>query len=209
MIFRILIAFVLFLKVYTGISQDFQGKIVFIKRVIDSSGAVINEALTDTVTEYISKGKIRIDQMSGIGKQISIFNSNDSSFVLLIDIYGTKLAISMPKEFINSKDTIQQLIKKRCKKKKVADYKCNYAKIIYTDSSIIEVYYTNKIPAELNYKIDGLNGYPLEYSLIFDDGIQHQKAFLIEESELNEQLFKIPEDYTQMSYKEFMELISN
>ena len=101
----------------------------------------------------------------------------------------------MPKEYATKNPTPEPEIRYRRKKEKIAGYKCRTALVTYPNEDPIVVYYTRKIPANLNLKFEGLKGYPLNRYF--------QIEWVGEEKELSDELFSIPPDYRVMTMKEF------
>ena len=186
-------------------SQDFEGKIIFSVTYAsqDSISKVPSHFKNQTITEYISDDRIRIDQSSSIGNQVSVYRANDSTYFILLNAEDSKIAITMSKEFAVSTGKKVPKIKYKWKSRNIAGFKCKLAIVTYPNEEPIEVYYTKEISPTVNQKFEGLKGYPLLFYFVIDNVIEYHSAVSLEVKELEDDLFEIPEGYKVMTLEEF------
>ena len=186
-------------------AQTFEGKITF---GIDYELPEVMEAqrsmLPSEMIIYIAKGHVRIEQKTMMGDNNVITDTKSKTSVLLMNMMGKKMAITMTDDgkekptpkIVYSKDT-----------KKIAGYECKNATYITEDEAgeeqEMEVYYTEEIPSEANDKLPGLKGYPLEYTINAQGMIMTLSAKTVSKEKVSKKLFEIPEGYEKMSMEDF------
>ncbi len=161
--------------------------------------------LATEMSVYIGKGFTRTEQKTGLGDQIVITNLKTKITTILMNLMGQKIAITS--EGVEEKE-IKKDIKITEETKTIAGYKCK--KAIYTVSAenqennqIVEIYYTEDLPKELNTQFPGLNGYPLEYVIETQGMTITYKAKSVSQEPVDKNLSKIPDGYQKMTTEEF------
>ena len=139
-------------------AQNFEGKINFgIDYELPEAMEAQRSMLPTEMSIYIAKGYVRIEQKTMMGEQNVITDTKSKTSILLMNMMGKKMAITMTDEgkekptpkIVYSKDT-----------KTIAGYECK--KAIYStldearEEQEMEVYYTEEIPSEANDKLPGL-----------------------------------------------------
>ena len=187
-------------------AQTFEGKITFgIDYELPEAMEAQRSMLPSEMIIYIAKGHVRIEQKTMMGEQNVITDTKAKTSVLLMNMMGKKIAITMTDDgkekptpkIVYSKDT-----------KTIAGYECKKATYITEDEAgeeqEMEVYYTEEIPAEANDKLPGLKGYPLEYSINAQGMLMTLAAKTVSKEKVSKKLFEIPEGYEEMSMEDFM-----
>ena len=148
-------------------AQMFEGKITFgIDYELPEAMESQRSMLPSEMIIYITKGHVRIEQKTMMGDQNVITDTKAKTTVLLMNMMGKKMAITMNDD---GKEKPTPTIVYSKETKKIAGYECK--KAIYTtkdeagEEQDLEVFYTEEIPSEANDKLPGLKGYPLEYSI--------------------------------------------
>lgn len=171
---RPLLLFFLVCAFLNGFSQKnlSEGSLVYSMSVETGSAAPKMADMFDgaTNTVYI-KGKMsRIDLVSGLGSEATIFNAaNDNGFILK-DYSGQKLMITLTPEDWESNNGKYKGIsfENTGETATISGYNCKKAVAKYKNGSAFTVYYTNDISlANKSYdpQFAGLPGLPVQYEM--------------------------------------------
>ncbi len=155
---------------------------------------------------YIGEGFTRVEQKTMMGDQIVITDTKEKSAVLLMNMMGQKMAITMNSD--DTPETEEPKIEYLDETKVVAGYNCKKAIVTTKDEEgeeqSVEVYYTKEIPSEANDKLKGLDGFPLEYGISAQGMLMTMKAKEIKKEKVAKNLSEIPEGYETMTMEEFL-----
>lgn len=159
--------------------------------------------------EFINNLNYRIEQVTHLGEQVLLVDGTDSSNILLIEMSGAKLALILPNDSY-TKEQLPKIKKKfQFKKKVVAGFKCKKAMVLQADGSYEVCYYTKKIAPELNAKVPGLKGYPLDFTIVYDGYKMHQRVIEIKENPAqDDMIYEIPTGFVKMTMEEFRSMLS-
>jgi GLPGLI family protein len=129
------------------------------------------------------------------------------SGTLLMNMMGKKMAVEM------SKDDLKDMDKKKSDKKpefkyvdgtkKIAGYECKKAIVKVEGAGEMEIYYTEDLPSGANKQFEGLNGFPLEYTIDSGQFKMKMTAKTVKAETLGADLFIIPSGYDKMTFEEF------
>ena len=167
------------------------------------------ESMLPTKSIIKLKGsKIRTEvPMSMGGDQVIIFDQETKSGHMLMNILGSKMAITLSKEDIMAEEEKfnKPEITYMDEYKTIAGYKCQKAISKTTDDQgnefVSEVYFTEKIP-NLTQNFEGLKGIALQY-VSEQDGV---KSTLTASSVIKEVIpanqFLVPDDYEMKTLEE-------
>jgi len=187
-------------------AQTFEGKITFgIDYELPEAMEAQRAMLPSDMVIYITKGHVRIEQKTMMGDQNVITDTKAKTSVLLMNMMGKKMAITMADD---GKDKPTPKIAYSDETKKIAGYDCK--KAIYTtkdaegEDQEMEVYYTEDIPSEANDKLPGLKGYPLEYTINSSGMLMTLTAKTVSKEKVSKKLFLIPDGYEEMTMEDFM-----
>jgi len=187
-------------------AQVFEGKITFgIDYELPEAMEAQRSMLPSEMIVYITKGHVRIEQKTMMGDQNVITDTKAKTTVLLMNMMGKKMAITMNDD---GKEQPTPTIVYSKETKTIAGYECK--KAIYTtkdqagEEQELEVFYTEEIPSEANDKLPGLKGYPLEYSINAQGMLMTLAAKSVSKEKVSKKLFEIPEGYEEMSMEDFM-----
>ena len=144
--------------------------------------------------------------------QVIVFDNATKSGFVLMSYKGLKYCIKVSEEelkALEAKTDSKPKIEYTTGKKKILGYICKKAYRTDSEGQKSTIYYTNELGVFHNdYKT--LDGFPLFYSMKIKGGIVLEvTASLIDNSEIDEKLFEIPDGYKIMSYTEFKEKMSN
>ena len=190
-------------------AQKFEGKITFsIDYELPEAMESQRSMLPSEMIIYIGKDHTRMEQKTMMGDQNVITNTKTKTSVLLMNMMGKKMAITMSVEDNEKGNDEKPRIVYSDKTKKIAGYNCKKAIAIMTDAAgeeqEMEVYYTNEIPASASDKLPGLKGYPLEYSINTQGMLMTLTAATVSKEKVSKKLFEIPEGYEEMNMEDFM-----
>lgn len=201
----ILIVFVFAIKV----RAQFIGELYYKVDYVVSDSAKFPPKQAEFKKEFINNLNSRIEQESHLGHQTLLVDGADSSNILLIELFDKKIALMLPKDSYTEDQLLKIKKKFQFKKKIVAGYKCKKALIQQKDGSYEVCYYTNKIASELNSKVPGLKGYPLDFTLVYEGYKMHQRVIEIKENPAQEDMiYEIPPGYTKLTMEEFRSMLS-
>ncbi len=192
----------------SGYTQTFSGKISYKISFKDSLGNPVVGMEEQKIAEYLNDTLLRVDQDSRAGMQTTLINFSDSSYHILMDMQGVKLAIIMPENVFETADSLKPKIKYKCKSKTIAGQKCKLAQLTYPDGREQDVYYAKKIPGKFNQKFYGLKGYPMSYQLDERGFELSFEATDVNTSPVDKSYLSIPEDYRRMTMDDFMKALS-
>lgn len=187
--------------------KNWNGKIVY-SIEFSSPDAYGPQGPSEMVT-YIGKGFTRVEQGSSIGLQITLNSIKSGVTTILLDLGGQKVAIST--EVVKDGSEPVPTIDLLDETKVIAGYECRKARytILKQGKQVtFEVFYTPDLPSEANTQFTGLNGYPMQYAIESDGITMTYTAKSVSEEKVDKSLGEIPEGYEQMSYSEFMKMIS-
>ena len=121
-----------------------------------------------TTTIYIKGSQSRSELVSGLGSEVTIYDSKKGSGVILKDYSGQKLMISLTSEDWNKKNSKYEGITFETTNEtmEIAGYNCKKAIARLRDGSSFVVYYTSELEmADKNYdtQFKNLPGLALQY----------------------------------------------
>lgn len=171
--------------------------------------AAMEAMLPDEMTIQIKGQQSRMEQSLGMGmSQITITDMKKGSGVLLMDLMGKKMAMEMSKEELEKMDKNKKSQKKPEFKyvdgsKDIAGYKCKRALVVMEGSAELEIYYTEELPKGASKTYEGLNGFPLEYTIAQGPMKIKVTAEKVKQEKLDNSLFDIPSGYDKITFEEF------
>lgn len=123
-----------------------------------------------TNTVYLKAKKSRVDLISGLGKEITIYDEDKGSAVILKDYSGQKLMITMtPSDWKQNTDKYSDItFTPTGKKKKIGNYDCIEAIATLKDGTHFSVWYTPEVKIEnksYDVQFENLPGLPVQYEL--------------------------------------------
>jgi GLPGLI family protein len=123
-----------------------------------------------TTTIYLKGNNSRTDMVSGLGKEITIFNSKSDNAVILKEFSGQKLMITLTKENWKAKSKMYNDIKFELTSelKTIAGYNTRKAIAQMTDGKSFVVYYApDLVPANKEYDatFSNLPGLAIQYEI--------------------------------------------
>jgi GLPGLI family protein len=171
--------------------------------------AAMEAMLPDEMSIQIKGEKTRLEQSMGMGmSSVTITDMKKGSGVLLMDMMGKKMAVEMSKEELEKMDKKKAADKKPEFKyldetKEIAGYKCKKAIVSVEGAGELEIYYTEDLPAGASKQYEGLNGFPLEYTVAQGPMKIKMTAKTVKQEKLDKSLFETPSGYDKMSFEEF------
>lgn len=193
------------------LAQNFEGKILSkLDYELPEAMEAQRSMLPSDMTTYIGKDFSRVEQKTMMGDQIFISNFSDSSTILLLNMMGKMMAITITPE--DSKgDGKEPKIEYVDETKEIAGYTCKKAIVTMEDENgeemQTEVYYTEEIPARASDKIKGLKGFPLQYTILTQGMTMTVTATSVSQEKVSKKLKEVPEGYEQMTMAEFQNMM--
>jgi GLPGLI family protein len=166
---------------------------------------------TESVIRF--KGPMsRVDMSMGMGiSSATIMNNKSGEVVSMTDMMGNKTAIRVSAEENRklSKES-EPSVEFTADKKDIAGYPCKKA-LLKNDKGgePMEIYYTDKIAARYSNTNEWskINGFPLEYTMRQNGITMKMTATEVSPEKINDELFKIPDDYKMMTMEEMMKMM--
>jgi GLPGLI family protein len=207
-------------SIFQGGDDSFQGVITY---SIDYEGDIDEATLAQSptqVVEYYKGTKVRKDQetaMYSIG--VITDNSQDSTSegsIVLMDIpmMGEKIAMRQSKEDMDKAkaemgDEQKPEYNETTETKEILGYTCKKVDVTIGEDTF-PVYYTTEIKVAANPNTSGqyseIDGVILEYTTAQQGMIMHFIATEVKKQKLSNEIFSIPEDYTEKTAEEMQSL---
>ncbi len=205
--FRFLLIF-LILGIHTN-AQKSEGYIRFSMQYAESGLSKEELEMLPAESEIWFKGdKMKMLLPMGMGMQSSVLVQQDEVH-LLMDLMGNRMAIKtskaeMQRESKNAKKF--SLNKLTDEKKEIAGYECTKAILSAPGEEDMQVWFTDKIKSggSWYYNLEGINGFPLEFSFKTKELSARMIAREIKIEQVSDQLFVVPDGYKIMTQDEMM-----
>lgn len=192
--------------------KDFEGIITYTIKYSQLSDDLkdMESMLPSEMIFSIKGSKIKIEQELMFGSQVVISNQEEKTAEILMDMIGQKIHIHVSKEEIEAEETNVKTPEVTYVKetKKVAGFTCKKALVKTADGSVLVMWYTDKISVK-HKDFQYLNGFPLEYEISEEGMTMHISASKIEEKELGNDHFGVPDGYTTMTMAELSQMGGN
>lgn len=204
-----LIFFVFILISLNVPGQKNEGYVRFAMQYSDSELSKEEMAVMPTESEMWFKGdRMKLQMPMGMGLQSSILIFNEEVH-LLLDLMGNKMAIKTNKNEIqnDSKKAKRFKLKSQTDEtKEIAGYTCKKAILSAEGEQDMIVWYTDQLKSTGSwyYNMDGLNGFPLEFSLKTPEIDARMIAKEVKTDQVTDNLFIVPSDYKVMTQEEMM-----
>lgn len=185
-----------------SLPQKFEGTLTY--TVINYSKDTLRNPTQRTLQVYLKEGKeLEVYQSGSLTiKTYSDKNWNTSETYLFTPTNRIKIkhTDNFDKAFIPE-------IKLQDSVKNIMGYQCKYAKLSEVDPDGIkcvqEIYYTDKLPKSLYKDWKVLSGFPLQYTLLNDDGTKSVSTIKsISEKPLPDSVFNEPTECALMTWDE-------
>ncbi len=183
--------------------DGFQGIITYdITYESDELSASDRAQLPTEMVVYISDNKVRQDQTTAFYSFSQIFDFNDGSTIILMDVMGQKIAVKQSKEEFEEAMEMAEIKEPEIKfvdeTKQIAGYRSKKAELIM-DGDVVDVFYTDEldVPEKINENTEfkGIKGLLMDYTVIKEGLIMTTTVREINSSRVAAHKFKIPDDY--------------
>ncbi len=200
---------VLFLQNLVCVSQGNEGYIRFSMQYAESGFSKEELAAMPTESELWFKGdKMKMLLPMGMGLQSSVLVNNDEVH-LLLDLMGNRMAIKTNKNEMQGdpkKSKRFKLKNETGEVKDIAGYSCKKAIMAADGEPDMVIWYTDQLRSKGSwyYNMEGINGFPLEFSLKTPELEARMIAKEVKLDKVNDQQFVIPAGYKVMTQEEMM-----
>lgn len=185
---------------------DFEGIITY-----QIKGERYDTASSDSLNYqviYAKDSMMRIDNFTTIGKQTYIKHIEKNKAYILMEIEGKKFAIQNIPGEIKDADLFQYTPQK--KHKKIAGLKAQSTNVRIPEiDSVFVMYFYPNIPKKYSEAMPNMPGLPAFYTILSNGEFLDFEAVKVDETDLNIDIFGIPNDYKKISMDDFVKLISN
>ena len=208
------IAFITALVALTSIvasaQKNFEGTIVYDIEYLSVPAEVegMESMLPSQMSMQFSGDWMRLEQEVMGGSQSVVVNSEEKISFILMDMMGQKIVMRIPKEQIEAQEaaTPEPEIFEERERKEIAGYKCQKALIKQADGSKVEVFYTKDLGDIRHNEYKKLPGFPLQYVAEAQGMKTRITASKVTPGKLSEDIFKVPDGYTEMSQEDMMRM---
>lgn len=177
---------------------------------LDPSSVLI-ELLPTKMTMKFKDDRFVTDLSAGFGmfRMNLVNNSDDHEFVQMVKLIGDKYTVTYDEEkALKSLNKFPEIsLKETGKTKMIANYECKEAIVTIQNDSLetYTLYFTDKI--RLNKpnwftQFTGIEGVLMEYQVERYNLCTHFRAIEVLPQEIEDEVFDIPEDYTEISEEE-------
>lgn len=159
-------------------------------------------------TIYIKGGLSRMDMVSALGAETTIYNAKIGNAIILKEYSGQKLMITLTSENWQSKNKKFEgiVFENTAETKVIEGYNCKRAFAKLSDGSSISVYYTPDLIVmnkEYSQAFKSLQGFPLEYEFTSDKLVFNYRISSIDFDPVPSSKFDFPKSgYRVMTYDE-------
>lgn len=185
---------------------DFEGELIY--HTDDRILATIESDSATYIRYYVKNENVRIENITQMGTQVYIRNYTENKAVLLFSFSGQNFALTQDL----NKDTIikQYETKKSCKSTKIGEHKGKQMTISGEHlKEPLPVFYTKKFPGYMVDIYQGIiPGLPLKYALIVQGESVNYELVKLQQKEISDKLFEIPEGYQLMTMEEFLKRLA-
>lgn len=225
---NILVLFAILLALNPAFSQNpkgkpFKGKIVYhITYDKNDLGDEVTGMLPTLMSVYISELKVKTDLATELGVQSAIYDLNLKSKTALMDLMGSKYAISDSWETIKADHEKKPKAEIRVTEetKEIAGYNCRKVVVSIKESDDADpvesvAWFTEGLVVnpEINFSnalLKDVKGVLMEYDMEAGNGLNMKfTVFSVEKMKVSAKDFEIPEGYTEVTRQELMQIFNN
>ncbi len=190
--------------------QKFEGKVTLEMEYSDLPPELeqYESMLPKEMTQLIKGEKLRIEQSTMMGTNITVMDTKNKTGFLLMDMMGQKKAIKMDAETFETDDKeVKTEVKTVKGSKTIAGYKCKKALVTGEDGTEIEIWYTEDLPniSQPGNAQSKVPGYPMQYTMNQNGMGITMTVSKIEKQKIADSKFEIPEGYDVTTMEEFKE----
>lgn len=205
-----LLALGVLLSLQTVAQSDFEGTITYSIEYLTVPDEVKGmESMLPQEARLQFKGqKVRMVQEVMGGSQTVISDGATKEGLLLMDMMGQKIAVSIPQEATQAEEEAAKntTVTELTRVKKILGHKCKEYEITAPDGSKVYVFSTKALGNIKHQQYKQLDGFPLEY-ITAQQGMKiRMEATNIEKESLGDELFDAPEGYQHMTLEELQQL---
>ena len=195
--------------------KGFHGIIIYNISYDDDLDPQMATMMPKTLKLFIKGNKSRTEMKTGFGTTTVLFDGDDKSSVVLLDMMGQKFAMKMTHEDMEKEnaDIPETDVEVTDETKEIAGYTCKKALVkSKDDSDDFEefVYFTDELGSGIlnanNPLFEDIEGVMLEYSNNENDMNMKMEAISVEKKKVSDDLFEIPEGYKIVTQEELQNM---
>jgi GLPGLI family protein len=195
--------------------KGFQGIVIYNISYDDDLDPQMATMMPKTLKLMIKGNKSRTEMNTGFGTTIVLFDGDDKSSVVLIDMMGQKFAMKMSHEEMEkeNEDVPETVVEITDETKEIAGYTCKKAlvkSVDETDDFEEFVYFTDELGSGIlnsnNPLFEGIDGVMLEYANSDNDVNMKMEAISVEKKKISDDKFEIPEGYKIVTQEELQNM---
>ena len=195
--------------------KGFQGIVIYTISYADDLDPQMATMMPKTLKLMIKGNKSRTEMNTGAGTTIVLFDGNDKSSVVLIDMMGQKYAMKMSHEEMEKEngDVPETVVEVTDETKEIAGYTCKKAlvkSVDETDDFEEFVYFTDELGSGIlnsnNPLFEDIDGVMLQYANSDNDVNMNMEAISVEKKKISDDKFEIPEGYKIVTQEELQNM---
>ena len=195
--------------------KDFRGVIIYNISYSDDLDPQMATMMPKTLKLFIKGNKSRTEMKTGFGTTIVLFDGDDKSSVVLLDMMGQKYAMKMTHEDMEKEnaDVPETVVEVTDETKEIAGYTCKKALVkSVDDADDFEefVYFTDELGSGIlnanNPLFEDIDGVMLEYVNNENDMNMKMEAISVEKKKVSDDMFEIPEGYKIVTQDELQNM---
>lgn len=194
-----------------GKSPVFEGKVVYSisYEELPAEYEAYVSMMPKEMTMYIKNEKARIEQNTGMGTTITIVDKTKNETIILMDMMGMKNAYKGASDEKKDGSTEKPVIKLSSETKTIAGYTCKRADVttkVDNEEVTNTIWYTDQLPSGLTKGVDGIDGFPMEYSVKASGMTMAMTVKSITAEKVPDSYFTIPDGYSVKSMDELQKM---
>ncbi|PKP20440.1 MAG: hypothetical protein CVU05_09090 [Bacteroidetes bacterium HGW-Bacteroidetes-21] len=193
-----------------GKAKTFEGQISYTIEYLTELDAATKAQAPTEIIQYFKGNKMRLEQITAMGKVVVISDQDTKEQVVLIDMMGQKWAIKSTKEETEKalSETPKATVTVGTETKSIAGYTCTKAEVV-TGESTETFWYTSDLGLEnpnWNMPWSDIKGLLMEYTQTQGEISSKIVAKEVKKGKQKDTQFTVPSDYQQMTSQEFQNM---
>lgn len=193
-------------------AQNFEGEVKMDIEYVEIPEAMemYESMLPKQMTWKIKGEKTRMEQEVMGMTQATIIDNKAKKSVTLMNQMGQKLALTADLSNEDGEEDGETTVEVTKETKEIAGYKCKKALVTSPDGTMLEVWFTEDLPAINNPNASfstKIKGFPMQYNVNNEAAGMSMTMTVnkVEKKEIADTEFEIPEGYEEMTMEEFQE----
>ena len=188
-------------------AQDFSGTITYEMVYEDLSPQIKPMAgmLPKSAVVEVRDGLSKTSTPNPMGGEVTvILNSETGDVLTLMNVMGQKYATKTSSNDVKEEDKPE--IEYTEETKEISGYNCKKALVTDKNGNEIEVYYTKDIDVKVSSAVDGIDGFPMQVTVVNDMFTMTQTVTKVENGKVKKIKMEVPSDYEVKTLEELQKM---